>query len=122
VRAGKTMTRAWRNSEGVRTSFSNQTEGHPNPGYQGDYTMEQVLEKVQEAFKSAFGIDPQAVTIDTTPNDIAAWDSMGHVELAFSLEAVFGLTLDVQDLMDMEDVRRVVSVVERKLGREFLSD
>ena len=79
--------------------------------------MEDLLAKVQEAFKSAFGIDPQTVTIDTTPSDIPAWDSMGHVALASCLEGTFGLSFDVEDLMDMEDVKKIVKVVQCKLGK-----
>jgi acyl carrier protein len=79
--------------------------------------MEDLLPKVQKAFEYAFGIDPQTVTIDCTPNDIAAWDSMGHVQLASSLERAFGLSFDVEDLMEMEDVRKIVKVVQFKLGK-----
>jgi acyl carrier protein len=79
--------------------------------------MEQVLAKVQSAFKSAFDIDPQTVTIDTTPNDIPAWDSMGHVALASSLERAFGLSFDVDDLMEMENVKKIIGVVQSKLGK-----
>jgi len=79
--------------------------------------MEDVLAKVQEAFKSAFDIDPQTVTIDTTPNDIPVWDSMGHVALASSLEEAFGLSFDVDDLMEMENVKKIVRVVQSKLGK-----
>jgi acyl carrier protein len=79
--------------------------------------MEDVLAKVQEAFKSAFNIDPQTVTIDTTPSDIPAWDSMGHVALASSLEEAFGLNFDVDDLMEMENVKKIVGVVQFKLGK-----
>ncbi len=79
--------------------------------------MENILGKVQEAFNSAFGIDPQTVTLDTKPSDLAAWDSMGHVALASSLERVFGLSFDVDDMMEMEDVKQIVGVIERKLGQ-----
>jgi len=78
--------------------------------------MEEVLKKVQIAFNSAFDIDPQSVTIDTTPSEITAWDSMGHVTLASSLERAFGLSFDVDDLMAMENVREICSVVQSKLG------
>jgi len=79
--------------------------------------MEQLLPPVRTAFKSAFDIDPQKITIDTTPNDIPAWDSMGHVTLASSLEQVFGLTFDVDDLMEMENVKGICEVVQAKLAR-----
>jgi acyl carrier protein len=79
--------------------------------------MEDLLAKVQEAFKSAFDIEPQTVSIDTTPKDIPAWDSMGHVALATSLEEAFGLTFDVDDLMAMENVKEICRVVQSKLGK-----
>ena len=79
--------------------------------------MEELLTTVRAAFKSAFNIDPQTITIDTTPSDISAWDSMGHVTLASSLESAFGLSFDVDDLMEMEDVRQICRVVQSKLGK-----
>jgi acyl carrier protein len=79
--------------------------------------MDQVLTKVQGAFKSAFDVDPKTVTIDTTPDNIAAWDSMGHVTLASSLEQAFGLTFDVDDLMEMENVKEICRIVQAKLAK-----
>lgn len=79
--------------------------------------MEEVLTRVQSAFKSAFDIDPGTVTLDTTPDEVPAWDSMGHVALASSLEQTFRLTFDVDDLMEMENVREICRVVESKLAK-----
>jgi len=79
--------------------------------------MDDLLARVQEAFESAFHIDPKTVTIDSSPNDISAWDSMGHVELASSLERTFGLTFDVDDLMEMENVKEVLRIVQSKLEK-----
>jgi acyl carrier protein len=79
--------------------------------------MEEVLTKVQTAFKATFDVDPKTVTFETTPDQVPAWDSMGHVTLASSLEQVFGLTFDVDDLMEMENVREICRVVQSKLGK-----
>lgn len=79
--------------------------------------MSEVLSKVQIAFNSAFEVDPATVNMDTTPDNITAWDSMGHVTLASSLEKEFGLTFDVDDLMEMENVKEICRIVESKLGR-----
>lgn len=79
--------------------------------------MEGLLEKVRSAFSSSFGVEAQTITIDTVPSDIPAWDSMGHVTLASNLEQAFGLTLDVDDLMAMENVKEICRVVEAKLGQ-----
>jgi acyl carrier protein len=79
--------------------------------------MQHTLGRVQKAFNSAFDVDPQTITIDTEPEDVKAWDSMGHVTLASSLEQEFNVTFDVDELMEMENVREIVRVVEAKLRR-----
>jgi acyl carrier protein len=77
-----------------------------------------VLDKVRQAFKSAFDIDPQSVTMDTTASDIPAWDSVGHLSLASSLEEAFGITLDVDELMEMESVREIVRIITPKVSKK----
>jgi acyl carrier protein len=53
--------------------------------------------------------------MEATPNQIPGWDSLGHASLAATLEQVFNVSLDIDDLMAMEDVRSVVEVLQRKL-------
>lgn len=77
--------------------------------------MEEILAKVQQAFHKAFDTDPQSVSIETTPDDIVGWDSVGHLELAASLESIFGVTFDVDELMEMENVRKIVRILQSKL-------
>lgn len=77
--------------------------------------MENTLQKVREAFKAAFNVELQSITIDTTPEDVPAWDSMGHVALASALESIFSLSFDVDEVMEMENVRQIVRIVEAKL-------
>jgi acyl carrier protein len=78
---------------------------------------DELLAKVRTAFQSAFDVDPQTITINTVPSDVSAWDSMGHVTLASSLEQAFGLTFDVDDLMAMENVKEICRIVQSKLGQ-----
>jgi acyl carrier protein len=80
--------------------------------------MENILEKVQDVFKATFNIDPQSVTIDSTPTEIPAWDSMGHVAMASNLESMFDLSFDVDEVMGMENVREIVRIVEAKLSEK----
>ena len=77
-----------------------------------------VLSKVQEAFGAAFGVEPSSVTLDTSASDIPLWDSVGHLSLASSLEEAFGIRLDVDELMEMENVREIVRVITPKLSEK----
>lgn len=80
-------------------------------------SSDELLSKIRGAFKTAFDVDPQSVTLATVPGDISAWDSMGHVTLASSLEQAFGLTFDVDDLMAMENVKEIYRILQSKLGQ-----
>ena len=77
--------------------------------------MDNVLAKVQDVFHEAFGIDAQLISLETTPNEVPAWDSVGHLDLASRLEQAFGINLDVDDLMEMENVREIIRIVNSKL-------
>ena len=77
-----------------------------------------ILDKVRQAFKAAFDIDPQSVSMDTTASDISAWDSVGHLSLAGSLEEIFGISLDVDELMEMESVRDIVRIISGEAFQE----
>jgi len=77
-----------------------------------------ILSKVREAFKAAFDIDPQLVSLETNESDIPGWDSVGHLSLASNLEQVFGITLDVDELMEMENVREIVRIISKKLPKK----
>ena len=77
-----------------------------------------ILEKVREALKATFDIDPQSVTIETKADDVSGWDSTGHLSLAANLEEMFGTNLDVDDLMEMESVRDIVRIIGTKLSKK----
>lgn len=77
-----------------------------------------VLVKVQEVFKTAFSVDPQSVTMETKADDVSGWDSVGHLSLAATLEEAFGVSLDVDDVMEMENVREIVRIISTKLAKK----
>ena len=80
-----------------------------------------VLTTVREAFKAAFDIDPQLVSMETSASDIPGWDSMGHLSLASELEQAFEISLDVDELIEMESVRDIVRIIKTKLSKKVSS-
>jgi acyl carrier protein len=76
--------------------------------------MSDLLSNIQRAFHEAFDIDPQLVSMDTTPPDVPGWDSVGHLALASSLESVFDVSFDVDELMEMENVREIARIIQSK--------
>jgi acyl carrier protein len=78
--------------------------------------MDDLLARVQKAFRGAFDVDPQSISVDTQPDDVPGWDSMGHVTLASSLEREFAISFDVDELMAMENVREIIRIVKAKIA------
>ncbi len=56
-------------------------------------------EKYIEVFTSTFLVD-KSVLEDLKYQDIAAWDSVGHMGLMTALEETFGITLDIDDVIE----------------------
>lgn len=79
--------------------------------------MEDTLKKIQTAFNLAFGVAPESITIDTTPKDIPAWDSLGHMSLVSSLEQTFALNFDVDEVMEMENVSQIARIVAARQAK-----
>lgn len=77
-----------------------------------------ILSKIQQAFATSFEIDPNLVTIDTSPSDIPGWDSVGHLSLASNLEQIFGISLDVDELIEMENVREILRIISAKIPQQ----
>ncbi len=74
----------------------------------------QIFERVCSAFATAFGTNPATISSESTPSDIAGWDSLGHVNLVAELEKVFGTTFEVDEVMGMEDVAAILRLLEAK--------
>ncbi len=76
-----------------------------------------ILTKVREVFHASFNVDPSAVTMETKASDITGWDSVGHLSLASNLEQTFKISLDVDEMMEMENVREIVRIVQNKVAQ-----
>ena len=47
-------------------------------------------------------------------NEFPAGDSMGHVALVSSLEPAFGLSFDVDEVMEKENLRQIIRIIEAR--------
>ncbi|MGO9690575.1 MAG: acyl carrier protein [Syntrophobacteraceae bacterium] len=76
--------------------------------------MKDLFASIQHAFHEAFDIDPKLISLDTAPSDVPGWDSVGHLTLASSLESICEVNFDVDELMEMENVREIVRIIQGK--------
>ena len=78
--------------------------------------MEQ-LNKYKQAFVEIIG-----VTEDQLPGLVyqatAGWDSVGHMQLMTQLEDVFGIALDMEDILEFSSYEKGMDIL-RKYGVTF---
>ena len=75
-----------------------------------------IKEKVRKVFLDVFGMDGSKFHYGMTGDDIKEWDSLSHMNLVSELEKEFGLSMEIDDISEMDSVKKVIEVVEKKLG------
>lgn len=57
-------------------------------------------EKYEKVFIDCFGIKKNNLKKDLKYNSIPKWDSVGHMGMIAKLEETFGITLEMDDIID----------------------
>jgi len=70
-------------------------------------------EKVLEIMREVFG--QQEVNTDVSQKNCDRWDSLRHLSLASELEEAFDIELEPEEIAEMTDFQRVVSMLQSKL-------
>jgi acyl carrier protein len=78
--------------------------------------MTSIDDRVAAVFRECFGEDVRELNDDTTFADIAGWDSLAHVNLINALEVEFDTKFSVRDLMKMNNVGAIRTVLTAKAG------
>jgi acyl carrier protein len=63
-----------------------------------------VDDEIERVFRDVFGNEDIALTDETTARDIAEWDSLGHINLMFSLEERFDVRFEGNQLAEFANV------------------
>ena len=62
-------------------------------------------------FRKAFDFDSRQFSLETTPENVPNWDSVGHMNLVAQLEAEFGLQFEVDDIMKMSSAAKIIEIL-----------
>ena len=72
---------------------------------------------LQEVFRQVFDDDGLIVTPETSPADVANWDSVAQVKLVLSLEEEFGIRFSEDEVSSMRSVGNFLAAIEDHAGR-----
>lgn len=69
-------------------------------------------QKVLSIIAQVLGVPTEEVDLDLGIGDLPEWDSLRHVVIIDTLEKEFGIKFDQADLMEVEDVSDLISLIE----------
>lgn len=75
----------------------------------------EIKQRVKNFIATFFKVSSDEVTSNSVASDIAGWDSLSHAELLLAIENEFAISFDLGDLMRMNNVGDLVSVIQCKL-------
>ena len=69
--------------------------------------------QVLEIMRSVFGIEE--ISADVSQKNCERWDSLRHLTMASELEDAFDIELEPEEIAEMTDFSRVISMINSKL-------
>ena len=75
-----------------------------------------VADTVLTIASDVLGVPANEVTLDASPQSVANWDSVQHLNLVLAVEQAFDLTFEPEELDRMKSLRDVVALVQEKRG------
>jgi acyl carrier protein len=71
-----------------------------------------LFSKVQQVIATTLKVPFDKITRETSEDDLAAWDSLAHVNLMMSLEQTFDLFLEVEDFPKLTSVSAILEYLK----------
>ncbi|MCB1484582.1 MAG: acyl carrier protein [Hyphomicrobiaceae bacterium] len=74
---------------------------------------ETVRSDVAELFRDIFEYDGP-LSRRTSPDDVPRWDSLQHIALVHAVEKTYGLSLSMDEMMELVDVGAIEKLLHRR--------
>ena len=71
------------------------------------------IDKYKKSFLESLAVGEDVINEDLKYNDIPEWDSIGHMTLMSSLEEIFQITLDTDDIVDFSSYKKGIELLKK---------
>jgi acyl carrier protein len=72
------------------------------------------LEKYKNVFIESLSLKSETFSEEIKYNDVAEWDSIGHMTLMSALEEEFKITLETDDIIDFSSYKKGIELLNSK--------
>ncbi len=71
-------------------------------------------EKIKNIMAKVFNVSIEKITDDASPDSIASWDSLNHVNLIIALEQAFGVSFDANETIELLNYKLIEVILKEK--------
>jgi len=73
-------------------------------------------ERLFRTVSQVFGVPLAQISEHSSPETIASWDSLKHMNLVLALEEEFGVRFSDEEIMSMVSVELLLNALQRRLA------
>ncbi len=74
-----------------------------------------IEQRVKELMSDILGLNPDEIEASTSMDNVAAWDSLNHINLCLAMEQEFGIALEVEEIESMLSYCDILDIVLQKV-------
>ncbi|MFQ5717603.1 MAG: acyl carrier protein [Nitrospinales bacterium] len=71
--------------------------------------------KLRDILANAIDVEPDELTDESSPDTMPEWDSFAHLNMVAALEQEYGISLTLEEVIEMQTLSKIREVVSRKL-------
>jgi len=73
-----------------------------------------LTDRVRQIAADIFSVPVDGLTAESSPEAIASWDSLNHLNLVLALEQEWGIQFSPEEMEELLSIAKIVSVVSAK--------
>ena len=77
---------------------------------------EVIFEEVRGILASLFKIDHTELTMESSMDTVAPWDSLQHLNVVLDIEQHYNIQLSPDEIINLRDISAIVEMVQRKVA------
>ncbi|MFQ5671491.1 MAG: acyl carrier protein [Nitrospinales bacterium] len=72
-------------------------------------------DKLRTILAQAIDVDAEELTDESSPDTMPEWDSFAHLNMVASIEQEYGISLTLEEVIEMQSLPKIKEVIARKL-------
>ena len=74
-----------------------------------------IKDKLRSILAEAIELEPDEIDDASSPDTTPEWDSFAHMNMVAVIEKEYGISLTIDEVIEMQSLPKIVEIVSRKL-------